>query len=61
MDSAFFCLFFLLLSGETPHKIDRSVKNLQKAIITKHGNKNIKILCTEIRAHEIMRITVIGV
>ena len=63
MDSAFlfFFSFIFYYQGKTPHKIDRSVKNWQKAIITKHGNKNIKILCTDIPAHEIIRITVIGV
>ena len=30
-------------------------------MITKHGNKNIKILCTDIPAHEIIRIMVMGV
>ena len=36
-------------------------KKRQKAIIAKHGNKNIKIFCTDIPAHEIIRIMVIGV
>ena len=59
----FFLSFFLncYYQGKTPHKIDRSVKNWQKAMITKHGNKNIKILCTDIPSHEIIRIMVMGV
>ena len=62
----FFSLFFLIYlflhyQGKTPYKIDRSVKKRQKAIIAKHGNKNIKIFCTDIPAHEIIRIMVIGV
>ena len=63
---SFFLFFFLnflnyFYWGKTPHNIDRSIKNWQKAIITKHGNKNIKILCTDIPANEIIRIMVIGV
>ena len=37
----FFSLLLLLFfhyQGKTPYKIDRSVENWQKAIITKHGN-----------------------
>ena len=30
-------------------------------MITKHGNKNIKILCTDIPTHGIIRIMVMGV
>ena len=59
--SFFFSFFNYYYQGKTPHKIDWRVKNWQKAIITKHRNKNIKILCTDIPAHKIIRIMVIGV
>ena len=59
--SVFFFVFFFHYQGKTPYNFDRSVKNWQKAIITKHGNRNSKILCTDILAHEIIRIIVIGV
>ena len=55
------CYFLFHYQGETPYKIDRSVNNWQKAILAKHGEKNRSGLCTDIPAHAIIQIRVIGV